>query len=348
MKKIVFIVLALLSLEALAGYQEGNLAYEQNRFADAVKEYQPLADKGDVNSQYALGLIYAKGDGKDVPEDLEQAAYWFAKAANQGDMDAKIKLSLAQLLIGDAYYSGDGKPKDYAMAAKWLLPSAESGNIESQFMIGIMFEEGQHFQQDDSKAVYWYRKAAEQGHENSSVNLGTCYKEGHGVPKDFSQASYWFKKAAAKGYGDGYLALGNMYYNGEGVNQDYVIAYMFWKLADSHESESAKNNLEVLDKELTDKQIAEAESLASKWQEGKPFPTKSKTWQKPQPVKTSNNASSKLKVCAPPKGNNVSYSDDCTNGDCVRTFSNGCQKRFQAPYCYDALQSQWTWKPNGC
>jgi hypothetical protein len=52
--------------------------------------------------------------------------------------------------------------------------------------------------------------------------------------------------------------------------------------------------------------------------------------------------------CQPPAGRVLHYRDQCSNGDCRRTFENGCSVRFQAPYCYDALSGDWTWKPDGC
>lgn len=55
-----------------------------------------------------------------------------------------------------------------------------------------------------------------------------------------------------------------------------------------------------------------------------------------------------LKDCSPPKGNSQQYKDNCQNADCVRTYSNGCQKKFTAPSCFDPLQNQWVFKPNGC
>jgi hypothetical protein len=53
-------------------------------------------------------------------------------------------------------------------------------------------------------------------------------------------------------------------------------------------------------------------------------------------------------TCQPPTGKVLRYSDRCYNGDCTRTFENGCSKRFRAPYCYDALEGRWDWKPDGC
>ena len=57
---------------------------------------------------------------------------------------------------------------------------------------------------------------------------------------------------------------------------------------------------------------------------------------------------SQLKSCSPPKGNRQQYEDECTNGDCVRTYSNGCQKRIQASHCFDPMQNDWVWKIDGC
>jgi len=43
--------------------------------------------KGDMDAQFAAGLIYAEGRG--VPIDLIQSFYWFSKAVAQGDKDAE-------------------------------------------------------------------------------------------------------------------------------------------------------------------------------------------------------------------------------------------------------------------
>ena len=116
----------------------------------------------------------------------------------------------------------------------------------------------------------------------------------------------------------------------------------------SHLSKTTKS----FDKGKEEK-IEEAQALTRNWKVGTPLPTKTKTGQikvaaanndepAPPPKKL------KLKACNPPTGKTLRYTDNCHNGDCVRTFENGCQKRFQAPYCYDALSGGWSWKPDGC
>jgi len=42
--------------------------------------------RGEVDAQYAMGLIYAEGRGVEV--DLAQAYYWLSLAVDQGDRDA--------------------------------------------------------------------------------------------------------------------------------------------------------------------------------------------------------------------------------------------------------------------
>lgn len=45
------------------------------------------AERGDVDAQYAAGLIYAEGRGVEI--DLVQAYFWLSCAIGQGDQDAE-------------------------------------------------------------------------------------------------------------------------------------------------------------------------------------------------------------------------------------------------------------------
>ena len=49
------------------------------------------AEQGDSTAQYMLGFCYAKGEG--VAQDKTKAAYWYEKAAEQGDEMAKDALA---------------------------------------------------------------------------------------------------------------------------------------------------------------------------------------------------------------------------------------------------------------
>jgi len=53
---------------------------------ETVADVLEHALAGDVDAQFAAGMIYAEGRGVDV--DLVQAFYWLTQAIEQGDEDA--------------------------------------------------------------------------------------------------------------------------------------------------------------------------------------------------------------------------------------------------------------------
>jgi uncharacterized protein len=63
-----------LSTPAQADFQEGMNAYKRDDYATALREWRPLAEQGDADAQFALGQLYANGQG--VPQDYVQARQW--------------------------------------------------------------------------------------------------------------------------------------------------------------------------------------------------------------------------------------------------------------------------------
>ena len=61
--------------------------------------------------------------------------------------------------------------------------------------------------EDYAEAVKWYRKAAEQGHAEAQYLLGVMYNNGNGVIKDFQEARKWYQKAAEQGHEGAEMAL---------------------------------------------------------------------------------------------------------------------------------------------
>jgi uncharacterized protein len=56
-----------------------------------------------------------------------------------------------------------------------------------------------------------------------------------------------------------------MYAKGEGVPQDYALAHKWWNLAGSNGVKQAVGNRNILEKKMTQQQIAEAQRLARNW-----------------------------------------------------------------------------------
>lgn len=74
--------------------------------------------------------------------------------------------------------------------------SAQAGDAESQYTIGIQYEQGQSgYPKDYAEAAKWYRKAAEQGHAGAQLYLGVFLAQGQGVKPDFVEAYKWIELA---------------------------------------------------------------------------------------------------------------------------------------------------------
>ncbi|MFZ0789905.1 MAG: sel1 repeat family protein [Chromatiaceae bacterium] len=61
-----------------------------------------LALQGDMDAQYAMGLIYAEGRGVEI--DLAQSHYWLSLAVDQGDRDADLLRNIVGSRMTDAEY----------------------------------------------------------------------------------------------------------------------------------------------------------------------------------------------------------------------------------------------------
>ena len=88
---------------------------------------------------------------------------------------------------------------DYQAAFEEWLPLAELGDVEAQYNLGVMYDEGTSVAQDLGKAADWYRRAAEQGFVDAQANLGMMYYQGQGVRRDHEQAAHWLQLAADNG-----------------------------------------------------------------------------------------------------------------------------------------------------
>ena len=110
---------------------------------------------------------------------------------------------------------------------------------------------------DETKAL------ADQGDVDAQFNLGNMYDNGNGVPENDAEAVKWYRKAADQGYAKAQTSLGVMYANGEGVPENFVHAYVWWSMAKTQGYEDAKVNLDILRPQITKQQIAEAQSLAA-------------------------------------------------------------------------------------
>src|SRR5437660_1796183 len=101
-----------------AGPRDINDAIAKGDYATALRLLRPLADQGDAQAQYNLGVMY--DDGQGVPQNDAEAMKWYRKAAEQGE-------DRAQNNLASMYASGQGVPQNYAEAMKWFRRAADQG-----------------------------------------------------------------------------------------------------------------------------------------------------------------------------------------------------------------------------
>jgi len=107
------------AVPAFSDFHAGLDAYQKGDYVGAAKEWRPLAEQGDPEAQYNLGLLYLDGHG--VPQSSAEAANWFRRAAEQD-------YTQAQHNLGAMYGSGQGVKRDYVQAYKWMNICAAKGN----------------------------------------------------------------------------------------------------------------------------------------------------------------------------------------------------------------------------
>jgi TPR repeat protein len=100
------------------------------------------------------------------------------------------------------------------------LALAEQGNINAQYLLGLMYQLGQGINKDYSEAIEWYRKAAENNHIDAQVKLGHMFYTVSWRHKNSNEAIIWFSKAAKQGNVEAQFYLANMYQHGQGVTCD--------------------------------------------------------------------------------------------------------------------------------
>ena len=152
-----------------------------------LEKLKTLAEGGDVNAQFALGVRYYNGNG--VPKDFDEAVKWYKKVAYSGNVQA-------QIMMGLCYEKGHGVEKDYTQACSWYRKAADQGDSNAQLLFGSYLNRQKRGRIDEQEAVELFRKSAQQGNPNAQLLLSKCYFLGEGTDKDFVESYAYLNLAA--------------------------------------------------------------------------------------------------------------------------------------------------------
>lgn len=104
-------------------YKLGLRWYQQGQYDIARKMWKPMAQNGDCDAEYAIGLLYF--NGLSVGKSYKNALIWGGRAADQGQPQALNSLGIICVHLRVPYTSldckkGCGEAKNLVKAYKWF------------------------------------------------------------------------------------------------------------------------------------------------------------------------------------------------------------------------------------
>ncbi len=143
-------------------YATGQDAFDVGDYETALAIWQPLADAGDADSQFGMGMLYASGFGVAMDDTL--ALTYYGLAAEQGHGQAMCNL-------GTMHANGWGVPQDDAEAFKFYSLAAELGITEAQSNLAGMYTLGFGAEQDYVQAHKWLLIAERLNHSGATYKV---------------------------------------------------------------------------------------------------------------------------------------------------------------------------------
>jgi TPR repeat protein len=231
---------------------------------------QEAATGGNPQGQYLLSNFYLTGTG--TSEDDAKSFTFAQQSADQGNPQAALELA-------DLYNAGKGTKQDYAQAAYYYRRALSHGLWAADDSLGALYANGFGVPQDAVKSLSYYQEAAAHNDAVGEFHVGLAALTGTGTPPDFNAADKNLTMAAMQGNADALHTLGDIVAIGGtttgGPLTDATQAYMFYDLAASRGSATARLSQTTLADKLTPDQISDAQLMAANWHPGTPFPPSS-------------------------------------------------------------------------
>jgi len=199
-------------------------------FITIEEKAQQLAEiYGVVISLFYLGRCFDTGDG--VQQNSVEAAHYYHLAANEG-------LAEAQYNLGCCFYNGEGVTSNIKTALEYFYLAAKQEYAPALHSLGSIMELKAPVQ-----AANFYARAANLNYAQSQYNLGVLYDNGHGVEQNFAEAAHLYSLAAASGLAEAQFNLACSYEMGQGVMQNFSEAVFFYTQAADQGHPLAQYNL---------------------------------------------------------------------------------------------------------
>jgi TPR repeat protein len=149
------------SVAEAASTGSGQSATDHSPQAKILTDLLKLADQGDADAQWQMGVRYHNGEG--VPHDDAQATQWFLRAAEQGHVNA-------QATLGAYYWEGRGVPRDLSKAYFWSAIALTEGDMNSKSRLEGLASQMTQEQVSDTlqQAEVWIRTHSQRAKSKAS------------------------------------------------------------------------------------------------------------------------------------------------------------------------------------
>ncbi len=188
------IISLLIGLPAFAQTADERLLYDAKQyiktkqFSKAREILLTLANKGNVNAQYNLGVLYRNGHG--FKKNYKKAYYWFNKSAAQ-------KHAKSLFAAGMMKYRGQGTNKDVNSAVKLVSSAADLGYLPAKKQLLVIEKQSNKKLSDTDYQLF--RKAVRTG----NISLVKRYlKQGININKRDNKGYNFLMLAAESGQKD--------------------------------------------------------------------------------------------------------------------------------------------------
>ncbi|KAJ1738606.1 hypothetical protein LPJ68_005406 [Coemansia sp. RSA 1086] len=232
---------------ASAAYKVAVYYEERKSNGRAFSYYQMAAALGDVAANYRMAKVFLEGSfHKKV--NIKQALVYLRRSAEL----ATAECPDGAFLLGQMYLKEYPNPAVYDVvfydpeeAQRQLDKAANLGHVESQYLLGLFFEFGEHgFPVVPKLSIDYYQKAAEQDHAKAQMALSGWYLSGgDNVSIDDRLAFDWGHRAAQQGLTRAMYAMGYYYEMGVGCDKDIGRAKDWYERAAAAGSDEAKERL---------------------------------------------------------------------------------------------------------
>ncbi len=178
----------------------------------SLSELKSLAEQGDMQAQFALGLYYLQSVEWEFIENLRANCLLASLSTEKsGEFDRYRYIDHVLELPKDNNKTND------KLAFDWFHRAAKQGYAESQYALAHCYFEEKGIEKNDKLAFEWAKKSAEHGISYAFCLLGDLYHDGRGVEKEDKLALECYKKADKAGVKNVRSKIQHMLLTGKGI-----------------------------------------------------------------------------------------------------------------------------------